>query len=133
MRGLRTILAAVPLVIGASGTAASGLATDRVEPVAEGGSTGHRACVAARPGELFQVDFRDAELGRVARLVACAAELGLVLEPASLASARVTVIASAPVPLEGLRRVFEHALTSHGLVMERRGAYHVIRRVEPPG
>ena len=92
-----------------------------------------RPCQPARPGETFAVDFADVELETIARLVSCAAELAILYSSPTLAGRRVTVLAPRPVELRGLLALFRHALVGAGLVMETRGAYHVIRAAEGGG
>jgi type II secretory pathway component GspD/PulD (secretin) len=92
-----------------------------------------RPCVPAQPGEKVPVDFRDVSLETVGRYVSCAASVGLVYSPSELRSRTVSVLAPNPVPVSDLLRVFEAALRGHGLVLEARGAFHVIREdAQPP-
>lgn len=86
-----------------------------------------RPCRPAVKGELFRVDFDGVELGILARLVSCAAELDLMFTPQALASRKVSVISTRPVPIKDLVALFVHALHRNGLVLERRGRYGVIR------
>ena len=84
-------------------------------------------CVPAKPGEKMRVDFREVSLETVGRYVSCAAEIGLVYSPSELRSRTITVVAPNPVSVSGLVRLFESALKSHGLFLEARGSFHVIR------
>ncbi len=86
-----------------------------------------RPCVPAQRGEKIPVDFRDVSLETVGRYVSCAAGVGLVYSPSDLRSRTVSVLAPNPVPVSALLRVFEAALRGHGLVLEARGSFHVIR------
>jgi type II secretory pathway component GspD/PulD (secretin) len=89
-------------------------------------------CRPVDPGAKVPVDFRDVDLGTVGRFVSCAAGVAIVYSPSELRSRRITVIAPAPVPVSGLIRVFEAGLRGHGLYMEKRGAYYVIRKADQP-
>ena len=84
-------------------------------------------CVPAEPQEQVPVDFRDVSLETVGRYVSCRASMGLVYSPAELRSRTVSVVAPNPVRVRDLVRVFEAALRGHGLLLEARGAFHVIR------
>lgn len=88
---------------------------------------GNRPCVPAQPGEKVPVDFREVSLETVGRYVSCAASVGLVYSPSDLRSRTVSVVAPNPVRVSDLLRVFEIALRSHGLLLEARGSFHVIR------
>ena len=87
-----------------------------------------RPCVPAKKGERFQVDFNQVPLKTVARLVSCAAEWNIVFQPPDLARRPVQVVASRPVKLSGLIRLFHAVLRSHGLRARRAGGYRVIER-----
>jgi len=87
-----------------------------------------RPCTPATKDEKFAVDFRDARLVDIARLVSCAAEMNIIFEPPQLGNERLTVIAPRPVTLKTLKQLFEHALVKGGFEWVRRHAYRVIRR-----
>lgn len=88
-----------------------------------------RPCVPLAKGATVSVDMREAPLADVVRFVSCAAEVGFVLSPPTLAGRAVTVVAPRPVDRRGLLTLFRAALRDAGLVSERRGAYDVIRPV----
>ncbi|MGM0577488.1 MAG: hypothetical protein ACQEXJ_17320 [Myxococcota bacterium] len=86
-----------------------------------------RPCEPLEPGETTRVDLRDVPLRKVARLVSCAASMNLLFRPPDLGDRRVTVVAPRPVDEPTLRALFRATLSQEGLVLERRGGYHVIR------
>ena len=88
-------------------------------------------CVPARKGQRFSVDFRQAPVADFARVVSCAAGLNLMFSPPTLGKKTVTVFAPKPVGLRGLLHLFRATLDEHGLKMERRGGFQVIRRAGP--
>ncbi len=92
-----------------------------------------RPCVPARDGETFDVDFDAAELGTLARLVSCAAEVPIMFSPNTLSGKTVSVLAPRPVDVKTLVELFRTAVVESGLVMERRGAYYLIRPAEGGG
>ena len=92
-----------------------------------------RPCVPAAKGETFVVDFDAVELETVARLVSCAAEIAILYSPPTLRGRTLSVLAPRPVDVRALVALFRSALVDAGLVMERRGAYHLIRAAEGGG
>ena len=73
------------------------------------------------------MDFKDAPLRKVIRFVSCAAELAIILEPPSLASHTITVIAPRPVHVADLVPLLRAALRHAKLSLTPRGSYLVIR------
>jgi len=90
-------------------------------------SADKRPCAPVERAKKVPVDFREVPLETVGRYVSCAAEIGLVYSPSELRSRTITVVAPNPVPVSGLVRVFEVALRSHGLFLDQRGSFYVIR------
>ncbi len=88
---------------------------------------GERPCKPVERGQRVSVDFRSVSLETVGRYVSCAAEIGLLYSPSALRSRVITVVAPNPVDAQGLVRVFEAALRGHGLFLEKRGAYYLVR------
>lgn len=98
-----------------------------------GAQAAERPCVPAADGETFDVDFAQAPLGDVARLVSCAGELAIMFSPQTLSGKTITVLAPRRVDLRTLVQLFRAAVVEAGLVMERRGAYYLIRPVTGGG
>lgn len=90
-------------------------------------SEGERACVPLGSDETIEVDFADAPLSDVARLVSCALEKNLLFQPGTLGDRRVTVIGVKPIGRRGLAELWHALLADQGLVEERRGEYWLIR------
>lgn len=88
-----------------------------------------RPCKALAAGELVNVDFADVALTDFARLVSCALERNLLLQPSTLGDKRVTVMAPKPVGARALEALWHAVLADHDLVEERSGAFEVIRPV----
>ena len=87
-----------------------------------------RTCRPLPKGESVRVDFKATPLRDVVRFISCAAELNMVLEPASLGGQTITVIAPRPVKASDLMPLLSASLRHLGLFAEQRGAYMVIRR-----
>ncbi len=94
------------------------------------GGEAQRPCTPSAPGETFAVDLHEVPLRDLARLVSCAAELNIAFQPPALGDKRVTVIATRPVPLRELIRLFEHTAVRHGLEIETKGAFRFVRRAD---
>ncbi|MFT7580419.1 MAG: hypothetical protein ACI9MR_002090 [Myxococcota bacterium] len=88
-----------------------------------------RPCKRAAPGERFKVDFADAPLISVARLLSCAAGRNIMFSPTLLGTKKVTVIGPRPVTLRDFDRLWLAVLANNGLKRERRGAYDIILAV----
>jgi len=86
-----------------------------------------RPCVALGPDEHIAIDMREAPLSDVTRLVSCALDKNLLLQPATLGDKRVTVIGARPLDRRGLLALWRAMLADHGLIEERRGAYGLVR------
>ena len=88
-----------------------------------------RACVPLGADERLVVDMLEVPLSDVARLVSCALEKNLLLQPASLGDKRVSMIGTRPLGRRDLLALWRAVLAEHGLVEERHGAFEVIRPV----
>ena len=91
-------------------------------------SSDQRPCRALKERERITLDLREAPLRDVVRLVSCATSQNIIMEPASLSTARVTLIAVKPVSAEDILTLFHASLGHAGLVASSRGAYLVITR-----
>lgn len=100
--------------------------------IAADGPGGERPCVPLGADEHLVIDMEDVPLADVTRLVSCALELNLLLQPATLGEKRVTVIGSRPVDRRGLEALWRAVLADHDLVAERRGAYVIVRPARRP-
>jgi len=78
---------------------------------------------------MLAVDFAEAPLLDVARLVSCALGKNLLLQPAALGDKRVTVLGPRPIGRRDLEVMWLALLANHDLVEERHGAYQVVRPV----
>jgi hypothetical protein len=92
---------------------------------------GERACVPLGSDELVYVDFADAPLSDLARLVSCALERNLLFQPTTLSGKRVTVLGPTPIGRRDLEVLWRAVLQDQGLVEERHGGYLVVRPVTP--
>ncbi|MEZ4268220.1 MAG: hypothetical protein R3F39_17795 [Myxococcota bacterium] len=113
------IAVAATLLVGAF----SGLesrAADDAKPAA-------RPCAPASPDERFDVDFREVPLRTLTRLVSCALGRAFIFTPPTLGDRTVTAVASARVSARELELLWRGVLANEGLVLERRGAYELIR------
>ncbi len=119
----------VALVWVAAAVALSGAATAAAPP--GDGDRVRAPCRAWGPAERHRVDLRQVPLGAVTRLVSCATETNLALSPAHLAAKTVTVFAPRPVDRRALGALWRALLAEHDLVVERRGAYGIVRRADP--
>jgi len=90
---------------------------------------GKRECKPLASDEKIAVDFADAPLFEVARLVSCSLEKNLLFQPGSLGDKRVTVMGPRPVGRRELEGLWYALLADNGLVEERHGAYEVVRLV----
>ena len=75
------------------------------------------------------MDFQQAPLRDLARLVSCAAELNIVFLPPTVGDKKVTTMAPRRVPLRDLVQLFEHTAVRHGLEIEKKGAFRYLRPV----
>ncbi len=123
-RGAHALVLALALIT-VPAAAAEREATPR--PGGDHQSLASRPCRPATAGERFRVDFDGVELGILARLVACAAELDLMFAHQVLAGRQLSVVAPRPVSVKDLVALFVRSLHTQGLVLERHGRYGVIR------
>ena len=88
---------------------------------------GKRECRPLAADEKLAVDFAEAPLIDVARLVSCALDKNLLFQPASLGDKRVTVLGPRPIGRRDLEVLWRALLADHDLVEERHGAFEVVR------
>ena len=86
-------------------------------------------CVALGRGETRTFDLHDAPLGDVVRVVSCALQRNMLLQPSVLAGRTVTFLAPKPIDRRGLLAAWHAMLLQHQLTEERRGGFFVVRPV----
>ncbi len=84
-------------------------------------------CVALARGETRTFDMREAPLADVVRVVACALDRNMLLQPSLLSGRTVTFLAPKAVDRRGLLAAWHAMLLQNQLTEERRGGFFVIR------
>ena len=123
-RPLRALLGAV---LGAVGLLAGAPPGAAAPAPATAGDRAEQPCEPLAPRATLLVDLADVPLSAVARLVSCAAERNILFSPAALSERRVTVVSARPVDRQGLLALWRALLAGQGLVVERHGAYDLVR------
>jgi type II secretory pathway component GspD/PulD (secretin) len=85
-------------------------------------------CERIAPNKRVRFDFKEAPLREVADWISCARGLNIIFQPKTLATVSVTFIASTPVKVRELGRLFRAMLRLEGLRMRKTGAYYLIDR-----
>lgn len=84
-------------------------------------------CHVLGPKERVRIDLDDVPLGTFARMVSCALDRNILIDPPTLGDKRVSVIGPTPIDRSELDRLWQAVLLQHGLVTERHGAFDVVR------
>lgn len=76
---------------------------------------------------MVQVDFASVRLFDLAEFFARVSGQNLIFVPDTLGDRTVTVVSPRPIPLDEFQDLLEAVLSLHGLVVERRSHYWLIR------
>jgi type II secretory pathway component GspD/PulD (secretin) len=82
---------------------------------------------AADEETLVQVDFASVRLFDLAEFFARVSGQNLIFVPDTLGDRTVTVVSPRPIPIDEFQDLLEAVLSLHGLVVERRAHYWLIR------